>query len=90
VGALASLGALLWALAPALQARLDAVLDGAGRGVAVVIAWLLLTPFFYLVMTPLGLVTRRRDRLGLRIERSHASYWRARPPADPGDIERPY
>lgn len=55
-------------------------------------ARLLLGVFFYLVLTPIGIVLRvtGRDLLDRRIDRGAVSYWRKRegPAAAPGQYER--
>jgi hypothetical protein len=63
---------------------------------AFVLGWIntrvLLGAFFYLVMTPLGLILRwtGKDLLDERIDRSAASYWikRERKPFDRKRLER--
>ncbi len=56
-----------------------------------IVSHVVLTLFFYLVITPVGLIARllaRKDFLRLRLDRQAASYWlprprdKARPPAD--------
>jgi hypothetical protein len=99
-GAAATLGALTLALALASPERGYAALSAAvgwlGEQVGHLLAWVLLAPVFYLVVTPLGLLTRRGqgDRLGRRFERGAASYWSARPALDRAtrrqQLERPY
>ncbi len=60
------------------------------------LAWvntrLLLGLFFFLVMTPLGLVFRLfgRDPLQRRYDPSAPSYWEPRPSAGPAPYNRPY
>jgi hypothetical protein len=96
----AGLGALTLGLALASPDRGYAALSAAvgwlAEQVGRLLAWVLLAPVFYLVVTPLGLLTRRGrgDRLGRSFERSAASYWSARPALDRAtrrqQLERPY
>ncbi len=54
--------------------------------VGTAVAWLLMTPLYYLVVTPLGLVLRARGRLRLRRrpDARAASYWTVLPEQPPG------
>lgn len=54
-----------------------------GTFVGLAFSWLLLVPFFYLIVTPLGLVFKRgrRDPLQRRLEPHRDSYWQ-RPESD--------
>lgn len=65
-----------------------------GRGLGLVLGTVLLVPFFYLVLTPIGWLTRRgrRDPLGRRPLPAGESYWTPRPgkPAGREDLERSY
>ncbi len=73
--------------APAALARLERVVV---RSVGAVLAWALLAPVFYLVVTPFGLLFRRggRSRLTLGPDPGARSYWRAR--GRERSLERPY
>ena len=60
-----------------------------------VVSHVILTLFFYLVMTPTGLVARLlgKDFLGLKIDKNVRSYWVARQhsgPKAPQDYERQF
>lgn len=62
---------------------------GVGRFAAAVggaVGWLLMTPVYYLVVTPLGLALRLRGRLRVRRgpDSRVATYWRELPPNPPG------
>jgi hypothetical protein len=67
-------------------------------GVAHVIGWIntkiLLIATFYLIMAPIGLFVRLtgRDLLGLRVDKSGASYWTPRPQKsqDPSKYEKQF
>ena len=54
------------------------------------LAFVLLAPIFFLVLTPFGLLARRgaRDRLARRFERSAGAYWIESGPPRP--MERPF
>lgn len=60
------------------------------RGVGGLLAWSLLMPFFYLVITPFGLLFRRgaRDRLGRGVDPAVPTYWRDRDRQP--SLEEPY
>ncbi len=55
-----------------------------------VVSMVLLTVFFFLVVTPLGLVARcfGKDFLDRRLDRQAASYWRARDRSKPPNRSR--
>jgi hypothetical protein len=99
-GIAAGLGGLTLGLALASPDRGYAALSAAvgwlGEQVGRLLGWVLLAPVFYLVITPLGLATRRGrgDRLARRFERDAGSYWSARPALDRAtrkrQLERPY
>jgi hypothetical protein len=60
-----------------------------------IISTLLLTLFFFLVITPIGLITRLagKDFLSLKLNRQAKSYWLQRDPSamhQPGDYERQF
>jgi hypothetical protein len=62
---------------------------GVGRFAAVVggaVGWLLMTPVYYLVVTPLGVLLRLRGRLRIRRgpDSSAPTYWRDLAPNPPG------
>jgi polyferredoxin len=66
-----------------LPARLKRIYIGwmaLGLALGLVVSTLLLTVFFYLVVTPLGLAARLlgKDFLDSRIQREKASYWKMR------------
>ncbi len=77
-----------------LYPRALAMLRGLGRLTGGLTTWLLLTPFFYLVLSPFGLLTRRgrRDPLTRRRESRASSYWlrRGDRPATPRHYERQF
>ena len=62
------------------HAAVERVLAKLAGAVGTVMSWLLLSPVFYLFMTPFGLIARRgkRDSLERTLEPSRESYWRAR------------
>lgn len=88
-GTLASITLVLALVSPlGAYAALDRGVAAVGRGVGLVLTWLLLAPAYYIVLTPLAWVIRaRRDPLRRRIEPDRESYWseRASRPMD-----RPY
>ena len=61
----------------------------AWMGLAHVLAWIntriILSVFYYLVVTPMSLTMKlvRRDALKRKLDRSRASYWQPRPPMKP-------
>jgi hypothetical protein len=59
-----------------------------------VMAHVILTLFFYLIITPLGLLARLagKDFLALKLDRAARSYWLPRPPRarKPEDYERQF
>lgn len=69
--------AITWLSPERLYPRLLAVLRGIGRAAGWLTTWLLLTPFYYLAITPFGLTRRRgrRDPLARRRLPDTASYW---------------
>ena len=92
----AAAGALLFAVGGAAFSPLMKPVYTAWMLFAFVLGWIntrvLLGAFFYLVMTPLGLILRwtGKDLLDERIDRSAASYWmkRERKPFDRKRLER--
>ena len=62
--------------------------------VGTAVAWILMTPLYYLVLTPLGWFLRARGTLRLRRQPDPrvASYWTVLPdePADPKSYERQF
>ncbi len=60
-----------------IYTRLEVGMAFVGRLIARAVGWVLLAPFFYLVVTPLGLLLRavRRDPLQLRSSQDVTSYW---------------
>jgi fatty acid desaturase len=60
-----------------LHPRMMELLRRIGRSVGTLTTWLLLTPFYFLVFTPFGLLTRRgrRDPLTRRWDRAARTYW---------------
>ncbi len=72
--------AVLWLLAlvaPKLLAPLEKVMATIFRAVTAALTTVLLTVFFFLMITPIGLILRltRKDPLGKRFDRERASYW---------------
>ena len=83
-----SVAGVLWLLAllaPRLLAPLEKAMAAIFRAVAGVITSVLLTVFFFLVLTPFGFVIRlgRKDPLGRRFDKDRASYWFEVPPDGP-------
>ena len=79
---------VLWLLAlvaPKLLRPLERVLATIFRAVTAALTAVLLTIFFYLIVTPIGLILRltRKDALGKRFDRVRASYWLDVPPDGP-------
>ena len=71
---------VLWLLAlvaPKLLAPLEKVMATIFRAVTAALTAVLLTVFFFLIVTPIGLILRltRKDPLGKRFDRERASYW---------------
>lgn len=89
-----TLGVLTLALALlsplGLYAALDRAVAALGRGVGLVLTWLLLAPVYYLFFAPFGLLFRRgrRDPLRRGFEADARSYWLKRDRARP--LDRPY
>ncbi len=80
--------AVLWLLAlvaPRALKPLERVMAAVFRAVTVALTAVLLSVFFFLVMTPIGLVIQfgRRDPLGKRFDKSRSSYWYKVPPDGP-------
>ena len=72
--------AVLWLLAlvaPRLLWPLEKVMATIFRAVTAALTAVLLTIFFYLIVTPMGLVMRvlRGDPMGRKFDREKASYW---------------
>lgn len=63
---------------------------GLAQVVGAILAWTLLAPFFYMVVTPFGLLTRRgrRDRLARRPDAGASTYWRTR--ERESSLDKPY
>ncbi len=77
---------LLAFFSPSLYARLQRALDALSRVVGRVLAYAVLTPMYFLVITPMGLLRGEARR---RFQRSDAkSMWRRRVGAS--RIDRPY
>ncbi len=79
---------VLWLLAlvaPKLLWPLEWVMATIFRAVTAALTTVLLTIFFYLIVTPIGLILRltRKDSLGKRFDRERASYWIEVPPDGP-------
>jgi hypothetical protein len=57
-----------------------------------VMSRVVLSVFFYLVLTPMGLVLRMmgRDLMDRKISRDSGSYWKARPARPPEDLEKQF
>ncbi len=81
LGALLALGALV---APAALRPVERVWMKLALALGWVMTRVVLGVIFVLVFTPAGLARRllRRDPMELRFDRSAASYWHRRPPAD--------
>jgi hypothetical protein len=75
---------------PPGRAAVDRAIAGLGTVAGVVVAHLVLTPFFYLVITPVGLARRLlgTDALRRRREPSRPSYWEPR--TRPSSPHRPF
>jgi hypothetical protein len=60
-----------------LHAAIQRLVEATGRVVGTALAWILLTPVFYLFFAPFGLALRRgrRDRLQRRFDPAAQSYW---------------
>ena len=72
--------AVLWLLAlaaPGLLYPVEKVMATIFRAVTTALTAVLLTIFFYLIVTPIGLIMRitRKDFLGKRFDRERTSYW---------------
>ena len=72
--------AVLWLLAvvaPRLLWPIEKVMATIFRAVTTALTAVLLTIFFYLIVTPIGLIMRvtRKDFLGKKFARERASYW---------------
>ena len=77
---------LLAVLAPPLYAKLQRALDSLSRTVGRVLAYVVLTPMYFLVITPLGLLRPAARR---RFQRSNAtSMWS--PKKNGSRLDRPY
>lgn len=73
--------------------RIDGLASLLGRGVGALLGWLLLAPFFYLVMAPFGLLRRAlggRDVLARRPDRTAPTYLVRREPGRDEPLEKPY
>jgi hypothetical protein len=91
-GAVAAVTLILaWASPLGGFARLERGLQRLGAAIGTAIAWALMTPFFYLILTPLGLLLRARGKLRIRRRPDPrlASYWTALPSTKP-DYERQF
>ncbi|MFQ5350657.1 MAG: hypothetical protein ACE5EG_09470 [Thermoanaerobaculia bacterium] len=80
--------AVLWLLAlaaPKLLAPVEKVMATIFRAVTAALTAILLTIFFFLIITPMGLIMRvvRRDFLGKRFDRERPSFWVDIPPDGP-------
>ena len=72
--------AVLWLLAllaPKALRPVEKVMATIFRAVTTALTAVLLTVFFYLIMTPIGLIMRllRTDPMGKKFDREAASYW---------------
>jgi len=65
-------------------AAVDRVFELLGEGLGKVFSLLVFVPVFYLVFAPFGMLMRtgKRDRMEPKLDRSAASYWKERPPAE--------
>ena len=80
--------AVLWLLAlaaPRLLAPIERVMAAIFRTVTAALTAVLLTIFFFLIVTPIGFILRltRKDPLGKRFDRERATYWYKVPPDGP-------
>lgn len=75
---------------PAVRARAEALVAGFGVVVGTVVAYLVLAPMFYLVITPVGVGRRLlgTDALRRRREPARESYWEPR--TRPSSPRRPF
>lgn len=82
---------LLAALAPSAYRALDRLVLRASATVGRVLAYVLLAPVFFLVMTPLRALLRRGERARWRSgkEPHVQTHWRARPQRAPR-LDRPF
>jgi len=73
---------------PAALEPLAAIWTRILRPVHAVVTMLSMGLLFFLVITPVGWLRRRlvRDPLRLRFDAGTRTYWRERPPADPGSM----
>ena len=73
-----------------VHAAIDHGVARVGRAVGVVVAFVLLAPLYYVVLTPFGLLTRRgrRDPLARRVDPEARTYWKER--TRPVRLDRPY
>ncbi|MCC6876783.1 MAG: hypothetical protein IT378_20940 [Sandaracinaceae bacterium] len=91
VGGVSALVLILGLASPlGAYAAITRALDRLAAWVGRAVAWLLLAPFFYVVITPFGLLARRgkSDKLGRRYDRGAKTYWARRDRQLP--IDRPY
>jgi hypothetical protein len=67
-------------------ARVDRGVGRFAGWVGTAVSWLLMTPFYYLVLTPLGLLLRARGKLRIRRrpDSRATTYWTELPPKPPG------
>lgn len=89
----AALFLVLALLLPRLLGPVERAWMALARVLSVVMTHVILTLFYYLVITPFGLVMRalRRDPLGLRAARARESFWEPAESAGPGSrSDKPY
>lgn len=87
-GALAAVGLLR----PAVLSPVRWLLTRLALAVSAVVSTVVATLLFYLVVTPIGFLRRRkgRDPLGLRFDAGAASYWKQREPPEPASDTMPH
>ena len=87
-----AVGALLW-LVPQMARPFYVIWYGLAGCIGIVVSNALLALFYYLVVTPIGLVMRLlgRDPMTRKFDPAAASYWRdVKPPVDPERNFRQY
>jgi hypothetical protein len=91
VASIALLLVLLAAVAPRAYRGLDRFVDAVSRAVGRVLAYAVLGPVFFLVVTPLRLLLRRgpRARWGSGADPARATHWKPRTRQAPR-LDRPY
>ncbi len=82
---------MLGIFAPAYFRTFEGLLDRASTAVGVALSWLFLSPFYFLVLTPLAWLTRKQrvQKMSLTFRKNQGSNWRTRERA-PANLDRPY